>query len=84
METLTRPAPSKPTAVALRLGLQLRAARLAAGLTQEEAADLAGVSGARWGQMERGSTSNINKLQAACVSIGALLIVCVKIPDEDE
>ena len=70
------------TALCTQLGAQLRAARLLAELTQEQAADLAGVNHRRWSQMERGGVANINKLQAACAAIGAELTVIVSAPTE--
>lgn len=71
------------TDLTTRLGQQLRTAREAAGLTQAEAAELAGVSKQRWSQMEAGSTSNLNKLVGACVAIGAELHIGIRIPSEE-
>ena len=80
------PSPINPvqmsTDLTTRLGQQLRTAREAAGLTQAEAAELAGVTRARWGQMEAGSTSNLNKLVAACIAIGAVFTVEISTPKE--
>ena len=70
------------TEITLDLARQLRRARDAAGLTQADAAALAGVTRERWGQMERGSTSNINKLVAACDAIGAEFTASIGIPQE--
>ncbi len=67
-----------PTKLTRRLGAHLKKVRKAKGLTQEQAAELLGVTRARWGQMETGSTSNLNKLHAACEAIGARLIVYVQ------
>ena len=69
------------TDLAQLLGQQLRTAREAAGLTQKDAAEMAGVTKGRWSQME-GGISNINKLQDACKAIGAVLVVRVEVPAE--
>jgi len=71
------------TEITLDLARQLRRARDAAELTQADAAALAGVTKARWSQMESGSVANINKLYAACNAIGAVLNASVEIPSED-
>ena len=71
------------TDLTTRLGQQLRTAREAAGLTQAEAAELAGVKKSRWSQMESGGVANLNTLLRACVAIGAVLDVAVRIPSED-
>lgn len=76
--------PSEPTDIARTLGQQLRTAREAAGLTQSDAAALAGVTPGRWSQMESGSTSNLNKLHAACVAIGAVLDISVRTPRDSD
>lgn len=76
--------PPMPSSVATVLGQQLKSARLAAGLSRADAAGLAGVTETRWGQMERGSVSNLNKLQSACEAIGAVLKVSVEVPSEEE
>jgi DNA-binding XRE family transcriptional regulator len=74
--------PQMSTDITTRLGAELRRAREAAGLTQAEAAELAGVTPGRWSQMEGGATSNLNKLLAACVAIGAVLNIEVTTPKE--
>ena len=67
-----------PTKLTRRLGTRLKKLRKAQGLTQEQAAELLGVTRARWGQMERGNVTNLTKLEAACEAIGARLIVDVQ------
>ena len=52
-------------------------------MTQAQAAELAGVTRQRWGQMEAGSVSNLNKLHAACTAIGAVPNFSIGIPTEE-
>ena len=70
------------TTLTKQLGRRLKFARLQKELTQKEAALLAGVSRERWGQMERGSVANLNKLAAACEAIGVVLTVDVVVPQQ--
>jgi DNA-binding XRE family transcriptional regulator len=75
--------PEMSTDITKRLGLQLREARETAGLTQTQAAELAGVKKSRWSQMESGGVANINTLLKACLAIGAVLDVDVRVPSEE-
>lgn len=72
-----------PSDITTQLGQQLQTAREAAGMTQAQAAELAGVTRQRWGQMEAGSVSNLNKLHAACTAIGAVPNFSIGIPTEE-
>ena len=70
-----------PTKLTRRLGARLREARQSRGLTQAAAAQLAKVTPQRWGQIENGKFSNINKLLDACNAINANFIVDVQITE---
>ena len=72
---------STTTALCSRLGQQLRRARHLAGLTQADAAQMAGITRQRWSQLENGSFDSVRKLSAAATAIGADLTMSIEIPD---
>ena len=63
------------------IGHQLKIARVTAGRTQEQAADLAGVTRQRWGQLEAGNIDSLRRLQSLVAAIGAEVQVLITAPE---
>jgi HTH-type transcriptional regulator / antitoxin HipB len=65
----------KPFRTTADLGLQIRAIRIAAGLTQVDAAALCGVSGPFINNLERGKpTAQVGKVLDVCHGLGIQLV----------
>jgi transcriptional regulator with XRE-family HTH domain len=67
-----------------RLCAQLRGLREANGYTQKQAAELAGVSPGRWGQVERGDVSTIDVIERCAVAIGGRFHASIEPVKDDE
>ena len=63
---------------------KIRTARLAAGLTQQAAADATGVHVTQWCRWERGSSPRAEMLGRLAIALGVTLEALVPMPREED